>query len=173
MQSGGYALFDTAFGPCGIAWSDDGLTRLQLPERTDSDTEARIRAASGAAKARPPAAVRAIVDDMRRYFSGEAVDFAATVLDLSTVSAFIRSVYGTARDIPWGTTTTYGDLAKRAGAPGAARVIGQAMAKNPVPIVIPCHRVLASGGKLGGFSAFGGVVQKERLLTLERTRLPL
>lgn len=173
MTTSGYALFDTAFGPCGIAWTGQGVSRLQLPERTAGDTEDRIRRTSGAAKAAPPASARKVADSLRRYFTGEPMDFGAMALDLSTVSAFLRSVYQAARAIPWGRTATYGDLAKQVGSPGGARAIGRAMATNPVPIIIPCHRVLASDGKLGGFSAFGGTVQKERLLILERIRLPL
>jgi methylated-DNA-[protein]-cysteine S-methyltransferase len=113
------------------------------------------------------------MDDLRRYASGEEVDFAAVVLDLAGTGPFDRAIYAAARAVGWGCTTTYGELARHAGAfaPEAAREVGQAMARNPVPIVIPCHRVLGSGNRIGGFSAPGGRPAKERLLALEGVRL--
>jgi methylated-DNA-[protein]-cysteine S-methyltransferase len=108
---------------------------------------------------------------LKSYLAGEKVDFAGVALDLTGVSEFHRKVYEAACRIGWGRTMTYGDLARQAGAPGAARAVGQALGRNPVPIVVPCHRILASGGKVGGFSAFGGAATKERLLALEGVHL--
>jgi methylated-DNA-[protein]-cysteine S-methyltransferase len=108
---------------------------------------------------------------IERYFAGKSVDFTPLALDLAGVSDFHRRIYDAARAIGWGETATYGELAQRVGAPGAARAVGQAMGRNPVPIIIPCHRVLASGRKIGGFSAFGGAVTKSRLLALEGVHL--
>lgn len=170
----GYCLFDTAFGVCGVGWSETGLTRLQLPCADVADTEGRLRRETGGAAASdPPGAISAVIADLQRYFAGEAIDFAPVGLDLAGASPTFRSIYAAAREVGWGETTSYGALARRVGSPGAARAVGRAMATNPVPIIIPCHRVLASDGRLGGFSAFGGTVQKERLLILERVRLPL
>jgi methylated-DNA-[protein]-cysteine S-methyltransferase len=105
---------------------------------------------------------------LERYFAGEQVDFTEIELDGSIVPAFNARVYDTLRRVPFGTTTTYGALAKAAGADiGASRAVGMAMGRNPWPIIVPCHRVLASGGKIGGFSAPGGAETKQRLLALE------
>jgi methylated-DNA-[protein]-cysteine S-methyltransferase len=99
------------------------------------------------------------------------VDFSTVALDLSDVPPFFRKIYGTARNVGWGETTTYGVLARQVGVPGAARAVGQSMARNPVAIIIPCHRVLASGNRVGGFSAFGGTFAKAHLLALEGVSL--
>jgi len=167
-----YCLFETAIGACGVAWSDRGVTRLQLPERSRSATERRLRGRSANASAGvPPAAVRAVIRLLERYFAGEQVDLSGVALDLRGVSPFHCKIYDAARALAWGKTATYGELAQRAGARDAARAVGQAMGKNPVPIIVPCHRVLAAGGKIGGFSAHGGASTKQRLLTLEGVHL--
>jgi methylated-DNA-[protein]-cysteine S-methyltransferase len=167
-----YCLFETAIGACGVAWSDRGVTRLQLPERSRSATERRLRGRGANASAGvPPAAVSATIRLLERYFAGEQVDLSGVALDLSGVSPFHRKIYDAARALAWGKTATYGELAQQAGARDATRAVGQAMGKNPVPIIIPCHRVLAAGGKIGGFSAHGGTSTKQRLLTLEGVHL--
>lgn len=161
-------LFPTAFGPCGIAWNESGLTRLQLPESDASATERRLR---GRAQLVEPSAapewVAWAIVALQRYFAGRTVDFAGICLDLRDCSDFHQRIYEALRDVGYGKTTTYGALAAEVGSPDAARAIGQAMGRNPLPIIIPCHRVLASGGRIGGFSAHGGATTKERLLTLE------
>jgi methylated-DNA-[protein]-cysteine S-methyltransferase len=163
-----YHLFGTALGAVGVAWSGRGLLRLQLPEATRGATERRLRGRLvGATAAEPPAPIRRAMAAIERYLGGERVDFAAVELDLAGVSDFHRQIYDAARRISWGETTTYGMLARKTGFPDAARAVGQAMGRNPIPIIIPCHRVLASGGKAGGFSAFGGAETKQRLLALE------
>lgn len=166
-----YLLFPTAFGTCGIAWRDGGLTRLQLPEHDVSATERRLSPHGAAAKSgdEPPWVQWAIVA-LQRYFVGRTVDFNGILVDLERCSPFHQRIYAALREIGWGKTTTYGALAAEVGAPDAARAIGQAMGRNPVPIIIPCHRVLASGGRIGGFSAPGGATTKERLLELEGVR---
>jgi methylated-DNA-[protein]-cysteine S-methyltransferase len=168
-----YLLFPTAFGTCGIAWRDGGLTRLQLPERDVSATERRL--AGGAAPAQPdeePPHVQWAIVALQRYFAGRAVDFSGILVDLERCSPFHQRIYAALREVAWGKTTTYGALAAEVGSPDAARAIGQAMGRNPVPIIVPCHRVLASGGKIGGFSAPGGATTKERLLVLEGVARP-
>ncbi len=113
-----------------------------------------------------------VVAGVTRYFDGEATDFSGVALDLGAQDPFFEQVYAAARRVGWGHTTTYGALRKALGAgPEAARDVGQAMAKNPVPLIIPCHRVLAAGGKIGGFSAPGGAESKRRMLELEGVRL--
>jgi methylated-DNA-[protein]-cysteine S-methyltransferase len=176
-----YTLFGTAIGVCGVAWTDRGLARVQLPERDPQATERRLTAGSTVARAQAmPERVARAIGSLQAHFEGLAVDLSDIDLDLSRVAPFHRKVYAATRGIGRGRTATYGELASRVGAPGAARAVGQVMARNPVPIIVPCHRVLASGSKVGGFSAHGGTITKQRLLALEgidlRTaapRLPL
>jgi methylated-DNA-[protein]-cysteine S-methyltransferase len=166
------SVFETDIGSCGVAWSEQGLTRFQLPEADEDATERRLRASvQGALPADPPPPVARAIADLQRYFAGERVDFSGIDVDLTGVPPFYVRVYEVARCISWGETATYGELAARIGSPGAARGVGQAMSRNPVAVIIPCHRVLASGKKVGGFSAYGGAVSKQRLLALEGVRL--
>lgn len=167
-----YCLFDTAIGAVGVAWSAHGVTRLQLPEASRNATERRLRGRSASAfECQPPPQIERAIDAVQRYMAGERVHFSDIRLDVTGVSPFHCSIYEALRRIGWGETTTYGALARQAGDPDAARAVGQAMGRNPVPVIIPCHRVLASGGKAGGFSAFGGAVTKQRLLGLEGVHL--
>lgn len=173
-----FLLLDTPFGTCGIAWNDRGLVRLQLPDAAPAVTQARVAKGGRNRWLGPlPEAIERTAASLGRYFSGAAEDFSTIDVDLDAVPDFHREVYGALRSVPWGETTTYGELARWIGDAGAARAIGQAMGRNPVPIIIPCHRVLASGGALGGFSAPGGRTTKQRLLELERAasveKLPL
>jgi len=165
-------LFETDLGAVGIAWSERGIARLQLPEANRAATERRLRGQSpNVAAANPATAIKGVIRDLQRYMAGERIDFSTVALDLSGIGDFRQSIYQAARGVGWGETATYGALARQAGAPDAARAVGQAMGRNPVPIIIPCHRVLASGRKIGGFSAFGGAATKQRLLDLEGIRL--
>jgi methylated-DNA-[protein]-cysteine S-methyltransferase len=167
-----YAVFESAIGACGVAWNDAGVTRFHLPEASRDATEGRLRGGTdGPSLQAPPQAVAGAIADLQRYFAGERIDFSGIAVDLAGVPPFYVRVYEIARQIGWGETATYGDLAARAGSPGAARGVGQALSRNPVAVIIPCHRILASGNKVGGFSAFGGTVSKERLLALEGVRL--
>ena len=161
-----YCLFETAIGGCGVAWSDRGLTHLQLPEANPGATEMRLKTRTAGLPAEPPAPIRRIIADVQRYALGERVDFAVVALDFAEIDGFRRGVYDAARSIGWGETASYGEIARRVGTPDA-REVGQALSRNPIPIVIPCHRVLASDGTLRGFSAYGGTLTKERLLSLE------
>jgi methylated-DNA-[protein]-cysteine S-methyltransferase len=164
-----YLVFETAAGFCGIAWSAAGITRFQLPARTAQATEYNLlRRLPGAQPGVPTPEVGEAVAAAQRYFAGEQIDFSRFQVDLGEQDAFFRRIYAAARRLGWGQTTTYGSLAKELGAgPEAARDVGQAMARNPVPLIIPCHRVLAAGGKVGGFSAPGGSVAKANMLRLE------
>lgn len=168
-----YLVFETAGGFCGIAWNDIGVTRFQLPTKSASATERLLlQRRPDARSGTPTPDVVAAIDAVKRYFAGEEVDFSGVKLDLGEQDAFFKQVYAAARQIGWGSTTTYGALAKQLGAgPEAARDVGQAMAKNPVALIIPCHRVLAAGGKIGGFSAPGGSTAKARMLELEGVQL--
>ena len=167
-----YCLFDTAIGPCGVAWSADGLTHLQLPESDRAAAERRLAKSSGRdAPDDPPDPVAQAIAALKDYFAGKPVDFSSIALDLAGIAPFNRKVYEAARQIGFGRTASYGELAHRLDAPGAARAVGQALGQNPLPVIIPCHRVLASGKKIGGFSAFGGASTKQRLLALEGVRV--
>ena len=168
-----YLIFRTVRGFCGIAWSDVGITRFQLPTRTAEAAErALLRRAPGARRWTPTAEVAEATAAVKRYFEGEKTDFTCFTLDLGEQDPFFERIYEAARRVGWGHTTTYGALAKDLGAgPAAARDVGQAMAKNPVALIIPCHRVLAAGGKIGGFSASGGSAAKRRMLALEGVHL--
>ncbi|MBP2234286.1 methylated-DNA-[protein]-cysteine S-methyltransferase [Sinorhizobium kostiense] len=164
-----YHIFGTAAGFCGIAWSNSGITRFQLPTKSADATERLLRRRLTYAEPEiPPPRVEEVIAAVRRYFEGNETDFSAFELDLAGQDTFFRQVYAAARKVPWGHTTTYGALAKSLGAgPEAARDVGQAMARNPVALIIPCHRVLAAGGKIGGFSAPGGSSTKLRMLEME------
>ncbi len=171
-----YTLLETAIGWIGIAWSEVGLIRLQLPERSEAATERRLLATmAGPSPERlagePPPAIAPIIEALRRYAAGELVDFSGVPVDLAGVDPFRLAIYDAARKLGFGDTTTYGGLAAAAGHAGLARETGQALGSNPVAIVIPCHRIVAAGGKLGGFSAPGGATTKERLLAMEGVRV--
>jgi methylated-DNA-[protein]-cysteine S-methyltransferase len=167
-----YCVFETAIGYCGVSWNARGLTRLQLPEGDRDATEQRLAARSagvrsdGVGSDSPPPLIARLVDDIRRYALGTKVDFASAALDLTNIDDVCRNVYDAARALGWGQTATYGEIARRLGM-ADPRDVGQALSRNPIPIIIPCHRVVASGGKLGGFSAYSGTLTKERLLALE------
>jgi methylated-DNA-[protein]-cysteine S-methyltransferase len=170
----GYTLFDTAFGVCGIAWSKCGVVRLALPERTPAETETRVRRqAETNARVQPPRVIATIIRKVQRYFEGDAIDFSQVAIDLSAEPDFERRVYKALRGVSWGLTVSYGELAILADSPGAARAVGRAMAKNPLPVIVPCQRVLAAGGAIGGFSAHGGLATKQKMLALERITLPI
>jgi methylated-DNA-[protein]-cysteine S-methyltransferase len=164
-----YSVFETAAGFCGIAWNGVGITRFQLPTKSAEATERLMRRRLPSVEpSEPVPMVRDAIAAVRRYFAGEEVDFSGFDLDLDGQLPFFKQIYAATRRVGWGHTTTYGALAKELGAgPEAARDVGQAMAQNPVALIIPCHRVLAAGGKVGGFSAPGGAVAKRRMLELE------
>lgn len=183
MKKAGYCLFETPIGACGIAWrtpadsdSSPVVTAVQLPEATPQATESRIARKSGSSQSgEPPLQIAVIIEKIRKHLQGETQDFRGVALDLENVEPFFRQIYEATREIPPGQTRTYGEIAKAVGQPAAAQEVGQAMAKNPVPIIVPCHRVAAAGGKLGGFSAPGGPATKAKLLALEgaQVNLPL
>jgi methylated-DNA-[protein]-cysteine S-methyltransferase len=166
-------VFETAMGFCGIAWSGEGVARFQLPTKSAEAAERLMRRrVPGAEPGATPEDIAAVVAAARRYFNGEKTDFSQVRLDLGDEDAFFRRIYQALRLVGWGGTTTYGALAKEVSAGReAARDVGEAMARNPVPLIIPCHRVLAAGGKIGGFSAPGGSTTKTRMLELEGVRV--
>jgi methylated-DNA-[protein]-cysteine S-methyltransferase len=168
MTQQSFTLFDTAIGSCGIAWGERGIFAVQLPMPDPEKTRKRIRQRhAGIEEASPPAAVQRAIAAIVELLAGKPNDLADVALDLEGVPEFDRGVYDIARTIPPGKTLTYGDIARRLGGVELSRDVGQALGHNPCPIVVPCHRVLAAGGKPGGFSANGGVVTKLRMLAIE------
>lgn len=164
-----FALFDTAIGLCAIAWRDDAIVATALPDPIPGRTLSRLLVrCPEAAEAEPPGVARRAIEAIRAILRGERPDCEGIALDLSAASGFERRVYAAARAIPAGRTMTYGELAAEIGDPGAGRAVGAALGANPFPILVPCHRILASGGKSGGFSAPGGTRTKFRLLQIER-----
>ena len=173
MTQQGIAYFDTGVGRCAIVWSDLGVRGVQLPEGTEAATRARTQSRfASAVEVTPPPAVQAAINGIVALLAGEESDLSGVALDLRSVQDFQRAVYEAARRIGPGETLTYGEIAAQLGDPGAARAVGQALGQNPIPIIVPCHRVLAAGGRAGGFSAPGGVVTKLKLLEIERRRTP-
>jgi methylated-DNA-[protein]-cysteine S-methyltransferase len=171
MMEQGFTLFDTDIGPSGIAWGERGVIAVQLPEADAARTRARlVRRCPDAHETSPPPEVQAAIEDIVALLRGEARDLSGVALDMERVEEFDRRVYEIACNIPAGETLSYGEIAARLGGRELARDVGQALGRNPFPIVVPCHRVLAAGGKAGGFSANGGVTTKLRLLTIERAR---
>lgn len=168
MSASGFALFETAIGRCAIAWSERGIAGVQLPEGSERATKSRmLRRFPAAREAAPPASVERTIADIVALLGGERRDLSCAVLDIEAVPDFNRRVYAIARTIPAGGTMTYGEIAERLGDRQLARDVAQALSQNPFPIIIPCHRVMAAGGKMGGFSAPGGVRTKLRLLSIE------
>ena len=176
MKQVAYCLFETQLGRCGIAWSQPeasgaqaAVSLLQLPEATAAMMESRIAQSCGARQASaPPPEIARVITRVRTHLEGELQDLRDVAVFLEGQALFARRVYEAAREIPAGETRTYGELARALRRPAAARAVGQALGRNPVPIIVPCHRVLAAGRKPGGFSAFGGRATKARLLAIER-----
>jgi methylated-DNA-[protein]-cysteine S-methyltransferase len=163
-----FTLFETAIGCCGVVWGPRGITGVQLPMGTVEKTRSRILQRHGEiSEASPPQEVGHAIEGMVELLEGRPNDLADVMLDLDGVPEFNRGVYEIARSIPPGKTVTYGDIAKRLGGLELSRDVGQALGRNPCPIVVPCHRVLAAGGKPGGFSANGGVATKLKMLAIE------
>jgi len=163
-----FANFHTAIGRCAIAWSASCLVGVQLPEANEGNTRSRVlERFRDAREAVPPPEVASASDALAGLLRGEQCDLSSILLDMESLPRFHRRVYDAARRIPFGVTATYGAITRVAGSAGAARAVGQALARNPFPLIVPCHRVVAAGGKTGGFSAHGGATIKLRLLAIE------
>ncbi len=172
MAEFGCALFDTALGPCGVAWGEHGLRAMQLPEVDTATTRARLlRRCPGAVETAPGALAEQAIAGVVALLQGERVDLSHLPLDLRGVLELHARIYAIVRRIPCGSTLSYGQVAELLGERQLARAVGQAMARNPFAPLVPCHRVLGADGNPGGFSARGGLRTKLRLLTIERARL--
>jgi methylated-DNA-[protein]-cysteine S-methyltransferase len=166
-----YALFGTVIGTCGLAWGEAGrrgIVSLQLPEATEALTRQRLtRHLDDPQETVAPQDIQQVIDDVRALTEGHKIDLGKVTLDMAGISPYNRRLYEAIRAIQPGETRTYGEIAADLGEPGAARAVGRAMGHNPWPIIVPCHRVVAAGGRTGGFSAYGGVDTKLRLLAIE------
>jgi methylated-DNA-[protein]-cysteine S-methyltransferase len=172
MKQIAYCLFDSPLGWCGIAWSAGGppfpVSFFQLPEATAEMTEARIaRNCAAPNSSAPPLQIGTIINRVCRHLKGDLQDFRDIPVDLDAVAPFVRKVCEATRQIPVGQTLSYAGLASTLGQPDAFRAVGQALGRNPIPLIIPCHRVLAAHGRPGGFSAYGGRATKAKLLAIE------
>ncbi|HEY1748101.1 MAG TPA: methylated-DNA--[protein]-cysteine S-methyltransferase [Xanthobacteraceae bacterium] len=168
MNEIAFALFDTAIGRCAIAWNARGIAGVGFPEGSDEATRKRmLRRRPSAQEALPPGDVQRVIDDIVALLADGRGDLSRARLDTAGLSDLQRRVYEIARAIPAGATLTYGEIAERLGDRLLARDVGEALGQNPFPIIVPCHRVLAAGGKMGGFSAPGGIRTKLRLLEIE------
>jgi methylated-DNA-[protein]-cysteine S-methyltransferase len=168
MAGRGYAIFDTTIGRCGIAWGDQGIVGVQLPEAREIDTRRRmLRQYPDARELHPSVNAEIAIEAIVALLRSQPCDFSDVALDMHGLPPFNRRVYEFARTIPRGETMTYAAVAKRLGASGAGRAVGQAIGRNPFTILVPCHRLLAAEGEADGFSMNGGVISKRRLLSLE------
>jgi methylated-DNA-[protein]-cysteine S-methyltransferase len=171
-EAGAFFLFETPLGRCALVWRGETIIGASLPEHDDDAMRRSLaRRFPDTVEAEPPVLVRDVADRIARHFAGERQDFADVPFALAA-SAFETAVYAAALDIPCGETRTYGELARAVGQPQAAQAVGIALGRNPVPILVPCHRIVAGGGRSGGFSAPGGVATKFRILEIEGARLP-
>jgi len=168
MTSPAFALFDSPIGDCAVVWGEVALIGVYLPEANPQALRTRIqRRFDGAAEAPPPADVQRAIEAIGELLRGGDNNLQSVEIDMNRLPEFNQQVYAIARAIPPGRTRTYGEIAAELGDPLLARAVGQALGANPFPIVVPCHRVMAAGGKSGGFSAPGGLVTKLRLLEIE------
>ncbi len=160
------AIFETNLGFIGLVLSEQGVVRLILPRPAEAETRAALRAEYPELTMLDAAQLPEYGDALRRYARGEAVTFDFP-FDLRGLTEFQQTALMAACAIPYGEVRTYKWLAEAVGRPKAARAIGGAMAKNPIPLMIPCHRVIAVNGSLTGYSAPCGLDTKRRLLQLE------
>jgi methylated-DNA-[protein]-cysteine S-methyltransferase len=168
MSGRGYTIFDTGIGRCGIAWGDFGVLGVQLPETREIETRGRLlRQYPDARERRPPLNAEIAIEGIVALLRGQPSDVSDVTLDMTGIHAFNARVYEFTRTIPRGETLTYGDVASRLRASGAAHSVAQAISRNPFMIIVPCHRVLEAGSYADRISPNGGTISKRRLLSIE------
>lgn len=168
----GCALFSTVLGRCGVAWDGQGIVAVALPEAGDETLRERLRKRLGPVPEKSPTpTVQSAIDGLTAHLDGRTSDLSGIVLSNDDLTPFSRRLQEALRKVGPGRTVTYGELARLAGSPGAARAVGRFVASNRWPVIVPCHRVVATNG-LGGFSAGGGVAMKRRLLEIEGVLIP-
>ncbi len=167
-----HTLFETALGTCALAYGPSGIAGLQLPEADLDETVSRLLMRFPRARQQvPQGQVAEAISAITTLMATGRGDLAFINLDMTGIAPFAQAVYARLRQVKPGFVTTYGELANEVGDPGAARAVGIAMAKNPFPIIVPCHRVMAAEGKSGGFSGGGGLITKFKLLQIEGAML--
>lgn len=172
MDGTGFTLFDSAVGRCALVWRGAAIIGAQLPEQDEATARERLaKRFPQAVEAEPPAFIGSAIAEIRALLEGRPTSLSHLPIALDRVPPFHRRVYEVALSIPPGETLTYGAVAAQLGEPGAARAVGVALGQNPFPIIVPCHRILSAGGRIGGFSAEGGIETKLRLLTIEQARI--
>jgi methylated-DNA-[protein]-cysteine S-methyltransferase len=171
MSGRGYTIFDTMIGRCGIAWGQDGIVGVQLPEAREIETRRRLyQLYPEAREQRPPLSVEVAIEGIVALLRGQPSELSDVALDLTGIHAFNQRVYRMAQAIPRGETRTYGEIATQLGASGAVHSVAQALARNPFVIIVPCHRVLEAGSYADRMSPHGGSISKRRLLSIEGAR---
>lgn len=159
--------FDTAIGRCAVTWRGDAVVRFRLPGH--DPLSAPILGDAYRIPVPETGQRATVLSRIRAHLDGDLDDLRWIPLDLTDLPDFHRAVYTVTRAIDPGRTLSYGEVADRIGMPGAAQAVGRALGRNPIPLIIPCHRVLAADHALHGFSAPGGTATKQRLLAIERT----
>ena len=173
MLGRAYTIFDTAIGRCGIAWGDNGIVGVQLPEAREIETRRRLFLLYPEAReTRPDLNVEGAIEGMVALLRGGESDFSDVTLDTAGIHGFDQRVYHVARQIPRGETLTYNEVARQLGTPSSIRSVAHAISRNPFVVIVPCHRVLDSGGYADRMSAHAGLISKRRLLSIEGTGSP-
>ena len=169
MNSDGWTIFETAIGACGLVWEKNKVVRFLLPEKNPQAMAGKLIKITGRNQQSPALSgwIKALMRQISKHLKGHSQDFSEIPLDFERVTEFQRLVYLGAQRIPSGQIRTYKELAVMIGKPKAARAVGQALGKNPFALLVPCHRILASGNKPGGFTAYGGLKTKAKLLACE------
>jgi methylated-DNA-[protein]-cysteine S-methyltransferase len=168
MNECAFTIFETAIGRCALLWRGGLIVGAALPDADEERFRASIqRRFPGAQESSPPRVVERAIGAVIRLLEGKSEDLTELELDLGALGEFEQRVLAITRGIPFGETRTYGEIASELGSPGAARAVGRALGVNPIPIVIPCHRVVAAAGRSGGFSAPGGAATKLKMLEIE------
>ncbi|GAA5539903.1 MULTISPECIES: methylated-DNA--[protein]-cysteine S-methyltransferase [Brucella/Ochrobactrum group] len=175
MEPSGITIFETPIGPCGIAWRGAKVIGVEIGDTDEKETRYRLGERVGEqfsdAQADVPAFVTQAIEKVRALLDGGSPDFSQTPLAFESLPDLNRQVYEIILELKAGETTTYGAIARRLGDVSLSQAVGYALGKNPFPIIVPCHRVLGSNGKVGGFSAAGGTATKLKLLNIERAKI--
>jgi methylated-DNA-[protein]-cysteine S-methyltransferase len=166
-----FMLFPTPLGECGIAWLGETVIATRLPGKNSAETAGGLVARTGALAGEPPPAIRHAIVSITALLEGERTDLSFISCDFSSIDPFAAKVYAATRAIHAGETLTYGAIALQIGDKQLAQKVGKALGRNPIPIIVPCHRVIGANGRLTGFSAYGGVETKLRMLAIEGARI--
>jgi methylated-DNA-[protein]-cysteine S-methyltransferase len=156
---------------CGVSFGHASRRSAEVSVAQRLSQGSSLVDLTGGARSICPGWIKELADGLERFAAGEAVDFSDVPLELGHLTPFARRVVAECRRVGWGKTSSYGELATASGGPGAARAVGSVMAKNRFPLIVPCHRVLAAGGAIGGYSAPDGLTMKRRLLAMERSQI--